>query len=246
MLPKFQIKQHTKYAVYTHLFSCILVVLTASLIPSLISSVATGRALAGVDFSAENFDAARFVAEHGRDVVLANLISAIAVLINLPFEYCLIRYYFVLSGTPANVKCSFRVFFSGMENTRAFFKGAIIVFLISLFSSLGIIVGYFPVFLSVCMAPFYLALDPSIGIMQAFKKSASLMKGHKMATFSLCLEFLIWSIVASFLNLLGGGLIATVLKIVSQSLLYTTLAVVFVHLDREKNKNTENENKDFA
>ncbi len=236
MLPKTEIKQHTKYAVYSHLFSCFLVMFTASFIPSVVSSFATRRIFSGVNISSADFDAVHFFIEHYKDFLLAEILSFLAIVINLPFEYLLMRYYFILSGTPANAKCSLKVFFSGMENVSAFLKGALIVLIISVLSALGIIVGYYPVFLTFCMAPFYLALDPKLGVGKALSKSRALMKGHKKETFLITLEFIIMQLVASIFSAMGVGLISVVLEAVAQSLFYTCLAVVFVQLDRAKNK----------
>ncbi len=236
MLPAVQIKQHTKYAVWSHIFSCFLVMLAASLIPNLISNVATEQLFSGVNLSDPNFDVFAFVSEKSGKIAIAQLISLAALLINLPFEYLLIRYYFVLSGTPAGAKCSLRVFFSGLENTKGFLKGAVIVFLLNTFSFFGLIVGYFPVFLTFCMAPFYLAVDSKISIGKAFSQSRKLMKGHRLEVFLIIIEFIALELIALFLSFFGAGLFSTLLSSVAQSLMYTCLAVIFVFLNREQSE----------
>ncbi len=230
MLPISNIKRHAKGAVWSHFFSCFLVMLVASLIPTLVSNVAIGQITAGVDFASPDFDAAAFLSDNLERFFIAEIISFVALIVNLPFEFCLFRYFLVLSGTPPLVRCSLRVFFSGMENIKKFLKGAVAVLILNVASFFGIIVGYFPVYLSLVMSLFYIAYLPDISLSEAFSKSRAMMRGHKREAFRVILEFVILKVVSTMFSFFGMGLFSLILEIAGQSLLYTSLAVIFIHL----------------
>ncbi len=244
MLPKFQVKGHAKYSVYSHIFSCFMMLIIASLIPSIVSGVVIDRVFEGVTVTneeLEGFIAGTLDKASGSyskitalldDYAIAQVIMLVTNVINMPFQYLLVRYFLVLAGTPADRVCSFRVFFSGMDNVSAFIKGAVIMLLLDLASMLGIIVGFFPVYLALCMAPFYFALDPKLGIFKAFSKSRALMKGHKKEAFMILLEFILVIVGAYILDFAGMSFIAFPIEALARALMLTTLAVIFVRLDK--------------
>lgn len=246
MLSKFHIKEHSKYAVYTHLFSCFAVVFMSTLIPTVVLSVAFSCHVSGfdmnginlTDFLAGTLDTSSLTftrtVEFIQGFFKVYLFYIIAELINLPFKYCLMRYFLVLSGTPSDTKCSFAVFFSGSENVSAFLKGALVILITDIVSAIGIFVGYFPVFLAFCMAPFYIAIDGKTGIFKALSKSRKLMKGYKKETFSILLEFILVRLGASLLSSFGLSFISLIIDTMAYALFTTTLAVIFVRLDKEK------------
>lgn len=233
MLSKQHVKEHAKFAVYTHLVSAFLIVLISTAIPTVISNVVQMRFFSSADFL-NGFDMAQYVIDHAKEYLISQVIILLSLVINLPFEYCLMRYFLVLSGTPAGVKCSFRVFFSGCENVGAFVKGAFVVLLWDIFSSLGVFVGFFPVYLAFCMAPFYLAVNPSWSVKKCFSESRHLMKGHKKQAFAIILEFLLLKLAAGLLSYFGVALLSTLIDLTSHCLMYTALAVIFMHLNHEK------------
>lgn len=248
MLSKFQIKEHSKYAVYTHLFSCFAVVFLSTLIPTVVLSAALSHHISGFDMNSINFtdfltgalDASSVTFKRTLEFIegfgKVYLFYIFAELINLPFKYCVMRYFLVLSGTPADRKCSFAVFFSGSENISAFLKGAFVILITDILSAIGIIVGYFPIYLALCMAPFYIAIDGKTGVFKALSKSRALMKGNKMAAFSILLEFILVRLGASLLSSFGLGFISLIIDTMAYALFNTTLAVIFVRLDRAKNE----------
>lgn len=243
MLPKRYIKEQTKYSVYTHLFSCIAIVLLSSLIPTLVSSVALNRVMSSVSLTVEDLDLFMSgtldessgvyvrVIDFVERYFKAQLITLFATFINLPFQYSLVRYFLVLAGTPADKTCSFRVFFSATENIKAFSKGAVLMLIISVLSGIGIVVGYFPVYLTYCMAPFYLATSSEPKVLKALSQSRKLMSGNRADAFLALLEFILIRAVAFLLSLMGLSLFAVIIEIVGTSLFYTALAVIFVRLD---------------
>ena len=235
MLLKNQIKERAKYSVYTHLFSVFFIVFLASLIPNFVSSVAMGRVMAGIGTDFEQIDAAQFL----KDYNIASALTLVATFINLPFQYCLFRYFLILSGTPATKTCSFRAYFSGCENVGAFLKGAVIVLILELLSAFGIFVGYFPVYLAFCMAPFLLAMNPEIKITQAFRESRRIMRGHKKEAFSIILEFVLVRVGALILSLLGLSFFSLLVDTMALSLLYTSLATIFITLKADEKKENE-------
>lgn len=251
MLPKIQIKGHAKYAVYSHLFSCFIMIIISSLVPTIVTTVVSERLVQGISITFEEVEAyimgtldkmseayakvEAFVDEY----TLAQGIVFVTNIINLPFQYLLMRYFLVLAGTPADKVCSFRVYFSGMENVTALIKGAVIMLLFDLLTTLGIVVGFFPVYLAFCMAPFYFALDPTTGIFKAFSKSRALMKGHKKEAFVILLEFILVIIGSSVLEYTGMGFLAFPIQALARSLMFTTLAVIFVKLDRDSGEQGE-------
>lgn len=246
MLSKQHVKEHAKFAVYTHLVSAFLIVLISTAIPTIISNVVQIRFFSSADFL-NGFDMAQYVIDHAKEYLIAQGIILLSLVINLPFEYCLMRYFLVLSGTPAGVKCSFRVFFSGCENVRAFIKGAFVVLLCNVLSAVGIFVGYFPVYLSFCMAAFFLAVNPSWSVFKCLSESRRLMKGHKKQTFSIILEFLLLKLGAELLAYYGIALLSTLIDLTAHCIMNTALAVVFMRLSHEKDEagntglTTENE-----
>jgi len=246
MLSKFHIKEHSKYAVYTHLFSCFAIVFLSTLIPTAVLSVALSRHVSGFDMNSINLTdffagvldtssltftrTLEFVRGFGR----VYLFYIIAELINLPFKYCLMRYFLILSGTPSDIKCSFAVFFSGCENVSSFIKGALVILIIDILSAIGIFTGYFPVFLAFCMAPFYIAIDGKTGVFASLSKSRGLMKGHKKEAFSILLEFILARLGASLLSSFGLSFLSLIIDTMAYALFSTTLAVIFVRLDKER------------
>ena len=244
MLPKFQIKGHAKYAVYSHIFSCFIMLIIASIVPSIVSGVVIDRVFEGVTVTNEELEgfisgtldkaseAYSKITALLDDYTTAQVIMLVTNVINMPFQYLLIRYFFVLAGTPADKVCSFRVFFSGMENIPALVKGAVIMLLLDLASSVGVVVGFFPVYLALCMAPFYFILDPKLGVFKAFSKSRALMKGHKKEAFLIILEFVLVIVGAYILDFAGMSFIAFPIEALARALMLTTLAVIFVRLDR--------------
>ena len=244
MLPSAHIKSHAKYAVYSHLLSCFAILIISSLLPAIVSNYVTSRLFQDVkitvdqltsyiegtlDSSSEVYgNITVFLKEYG----IAQLIILFTNLINMPFQYLAMRYFLVLAGTPADKTCSFRAFFSGMEKPGALVKGAVIVLISGILSVFGIVVGYFPVYLAFCMAPFYLALSPETGVFEALSKSRKLMKRHKMEAFMILLEFIVFILGAYLLSFAGMGIIAIFVEIMAKALLNTTLAVIFVRLDK--------------
>ena len=246
MLSKFHIKEHSKLAVYTHLFSCFFVVFLSTLIPTVVLSVALSSHTSGFDMNSINLTdffagtldessltftrTLEFIQGFGR----VYLFYIVAELINLPFKYCLMRYFLVLSGTPVDQKCSFRVFFSGCENISSFIKGAFAILIIDTLSAICIFVGYFPVYLALCMSPFYIAIDNKTGLFSALSKSRRLMKGHKKEAFLILLEFILVRLGASLLSSMGLTFLSFIIDTMAYALFLTTLAVIFVRLDKER------------
>lgn len=248
MLSKFHIKEHAKFSVYTHLFSCLIIVFLSTLIPTVVLSVSFSQYVSGFDMNsidltgllAGTIDATSLTFKRTVDFIQGfgrvYIFYIVAELINLPFKYCLMRYFLVLSGTPSDGKCSFAVFFSGCENVSSFLKGAIVILVTDVLSAIGIVVGYFPVFLAFCMAPFYIAMDGKTGVFSALSKSRRLMRGHKKETFSILLEFILVRLGASLLSSFGLSFLAAIIDTMAYALFVTTLAVIFVRLDKTKNE----------
>lgn len=250
MLSKFHIKEHAKFSVYTHLFSCFAVVFLSTLIPSLVLSVSTAKYVSGFDMNTVNLtsflggaldpDSITFqqTFEFVRGFGKVYLFYFFAELINLPFKYCLMRYFLILSGAPADVKCSFRVFFSGSENVSSFIKGAVVILITDIISAIAVFVGYFPVYLMFCMAPFYIAIDGKNGIFASLLKSCRLMRGHKREAFAILLEFILVRLGASLLSSFGLSFFAVIIDTMAYALFNTTLAVIFVRLDKNSASQT--------
>ncbi len=235
MLSKQHVKEHAKFAVYTHLVSAFLIVLLSTAIPTIISNVVQMRFFSSADLL-NGFDMAQYVISHAKEYLISQGIIILSLIINLPFEYCLMRYFLVLSGTPVGVKCSFRVFFSGCENVGAFIKGAFIVLLWDILSAVGVFVGFFPVYLAFCMAPFFLAVNPSWSVFKCFSESRRLMKGHKKQAFAIILEFLLLKLGANLLSSLGVAFLSTLIDLTAHCLMYTALAVIFMRLNHENSE----------
>lgn len=227
MLSRVQIKQQAKYAVYTHMVSCILIMILTSLFPTLVLTVMVSPLIKSMQ------DMASFSVTVGQSIAFCVVYLA-SIVLNTPFQYCAMRYFLILSGTPSNKKCSVKVYFSGTENIGSMIKGALSVILFSLLSCIGIFVGFFPVYLAFCMAPFYIAVNSEMSVFQALSKSRELMKGHKKEAFVIIAEFMIAKVIAALMMNYGMSIFPSVIDIVSSALLYTALAVIFVRLDIEK------------
>ncbi len=230
MLSRFHIKEHAKSSVYTHLFSCFGVVAMSSAMPLAASYFAGYRIFQNTNFLSASFDAARFE----KDMGIYMLIYLAVTLLNMPFQYCMMRYFFALSATAVDTPCPVRVFISGFENAGTLLKGTLAVTLVHLLSGIGIFVGYYPVFLTVCMAPYYIMIDSKITVWQAVKKSCRLMKGNKMEAFRILLEFILIRLGATLLSNVGLVVFALIMEMMSIAMLYTATAIIFVRLDMAK------------
>jgi len=99
MLPKLQIKGHAKYAVYSHIFSCFIMMIIASIIPAVVSGVVTDRMFEGVTITneeLENFIAGTLdktssaypkIINLLNDYTTAQAIMLFTNVINMPFQY---------------------------------------------------------------------------------------------------------------------------------------------------------------
>lgn len=72
------------------------------------------------------------------------------------------------------------------------------------------------------MAPYILAENPDISGVEALRRSRQMMKGHKWELFWLGLTFIGWSILASFVPILGSAVVGTY-KGISQTSFYRDL-----------------------
>lgn len=230
MLSRFHIKEHAKGSVYTHLFSCFGVVALASALPVIASYFASYQIFQNTNFLSTSFDFVRFE----KDMGIYMLIYLAVIILNMPFQYCMMRYFFALSGTAMDTPCPVKVFISGFENIGTLLKGTLAVTLIQLLSAVGIFVGYYPVFLAFCMAPYYIMLDSKITVWQALKKSRELMRGHKMEAFRILLEFILIRLAATLFSNVGLVIFALIMEMMSLAMLYTAIAIIFVRLDMAK------------
>ena len=133
----------------------------------------------------------------GAALIGASLIGFVVSLLVLnPLQVGCKQFFLVNSELPH--KAELRELLHGFRNNYG--RVVLAMFLRTLFSVLwtllfiipGIIKAY-----SYRMVPYILAEDPSVGAMEAIKRSSQMMKGHKWNTFVLDLSFLGWYLLAA-------------------------------------------------
>lgn len=211
------LRAEARFQVFAHLSKGILAYILSGLITTLI--------VYNIQITAVSKNVS-LIPDTAEKALIIYSVLFLALIANLPLTFCAERFYLLISRQTPLEPISLKCFFEPFEKPSLFFKGSLLVLLVSVMNVLGIFVLVFPVYLAFGLSVFHLSDNPEISVFEAMKRSAKTMKGKKMFAFKTLLP--LWCTMAVFSYLLSSlYFVSFFVTSVIEIMIFVVLALIY-------------------